>query len=185
MLLRGQVSSLATFTSAYLVKMLRSDHAEFHSWSLSVLLQRCGSLALFPPPVDAEVGVPGETGEPSGGAVGFQRLCYTLMTTVCSNNEAQLARSFHSGFTQMWVWFLLHKQKASPLKSFLHLNFCFAVVSSPLSTPHHYGIKTVCLCWWWHWIINQWQSKAENSKTKILVMSHTPFILCKEKETTD
>lgn len=58
------------------------------------------------------------------------------------------------------------------------------------SAPHYLpritlDIKTVCLCWWWHWIINQWQSKTENSKTKILVMSHTPFILCKEKETTD
>lgn len=84
-------------------------------------------------------GVPGEIGEPSGGAAGFQRLCYTLMTTVCSNNEARLAHSFRR--TQTWVRFYFHKQKASPLTSSRNLNFCFAVVSSPLSTPHHFRNK--------------------------------------------
>lgn len=49
---------------------------------------------VFPTSCRCLGGVPGETGEPSGGAAGFQRLCYTLMTTVCNNNEARLARSF-------------------------------------------------------------------------------------------
>lgn len=49
------VSSLACSKNAYCGKMLSSDGAAFHNWSFS-LLQRCGSLACFPPPVDAGEG---------------------------------------------------------------------------------------------------------------------------------
>lgn len=57
--------------------------------------------------------------------------------------------------------------------------------SAPHYIPHVIlGTKTVCLCWWWHWIINQWLNKTENSD-KSPDMPHTPFILCKEKDATD
>ena len=61
-----------------------------------LFLERCGSLACFPPPVgvlrDAQ-GEPGESGEPSGGAAWFHSVKTLLDINdgiVCSHNELQV-----------------------------------------------------------------------------------------------
>lgn len=83
------VSEASTFYSICYQIVLNSI-----SWIFSPLLERCGTLACFPPPVgvlrDAQ-GVPGETGEPSGGAAWFHSVKTLLHINdgiVCSRNEA-------------------------------------------------------------------------------------------------
>lgn len=83
------VSEASTFYSICYRIVLNSI-----SWIFSLLLERCGTLACFPPPVgvlrDAQ-GVPGETGEPSGGAAWFHSVKTRLHINdgiVCSRNEA-------------------------------------------------------------------------------------------------
>lgn len=61
-----------------------------------LFLERCGTLACFPPPVgvlrDAQ-GEPGESGEPSGGAAWFHSVKSLLDINdgiVCSHNELRV-----------------------------------------------------------------------------------------------
>lgn len=78
-----------------------------------------------------------------------------------------------------------HKQKASLLKSSRNLNFCFAVVSSPLSTPHHFRNKDSLSLLMVTLNYEPVAQQKRKLKDKNLYMPHTPFMLYKEKETTD
>lgn len=77
--------------------------------------------------------MPVETGEPSGGAAGFQRLCYTLMTTVCSNNEARLACSFR--FHTNVGLILLPQTEGITSEEFLQSKLLFCSGQLPIIYP--------------------------------------------------